>query len=48
MSPRKTALDRAIERVDQEIAEHEEQIKALRLARAHLVDEQPIRKASET
>ncbi len=36
MSKRKTALDRAIENIDQKIAEHREAIKALELARQHM------------
>jgi hypothetical protein len=40
MAKRKTAVDRAIETVDQKIAEARDTIKALELARAHLVDQQ--------
>jgi len=36
MSKRKTDLDRAIEAVDKKIADHEADIRALRLAREHL------------
>ena len=37
MSKRKTATDKAIENIDQKITEAREAIKALELARAHLV-----------
>jgi len=37
VSKRKTATDKAIENIDQKITEAREAIKALELARAHLV-----------
>jgi hypothetical protein len=40
MAKRKTAIDKAIENVDQKIADHHADIKALELARAHLVAQQ--------
>lgn len=40
MSKRKTILDAAIEHVDQKIADHVAEIKALQFARQHLVDQQ--------
>jgi hypothetical protein len=39
MTKRKTYLDKAIDTIDQQIAEHRAAIKALELARAHLVDQ---------
>lgn len=48
MTKRKTAIDRAIDRVDEKIANLTAEIKALELARAHLVEGQTsIRKAIE-
>jgi hypothetical protein len=40
MSKRKTTIDKAIENLDQKIAHHLSEVEALRLARAHLVEQQ--------
>ena len=40
MTKRKTGLDKAIDRIDANIAHHQAEIKALELARQHLVAQQ--------
>ena len=40
MAKRKTNLDKAIDTIDQKIADARDTIKALELARAHLVEQQ--------
>lgn len=40
MAKRKSTIDKAIDNLDQKIAEARETIKALELARAHLVEQQ--------
>jgi hypothetical protein len=40
VAKRKTAIDKAIDTVDEKIAAHRAEIQALELARAHLVEQQ--------
>ena len=40
VAKRTTQIDRAIENLDEKIAQHRAEIQALELARAHLVDQQ--------
>jgi hypothetical protein len=40
MAKRTTQIDRAIENIDEKIAQHRADIQALELARKHLVDQQ--------
>jgi hypothetical protein len=42
VTKRKTSLDKAIDRIDQAIAQHQAHIKALELARQHLVAQQHV------